>query len=82
MAEIVNTNQPGNHSTLATLNPGDYLLEAYCLEKPSTPRTLQILSWNSLDCRQPEQPFDINVGTFTLCGAIIKMQRSEDNGEE
>ena len=82
MAEIVNTNQPVNHPTLATLDPGDYLLEAYCLGKPSTPRTLHILSWNSLDCRQPEQPFDVNVGTFTLCGAIIKMQRSEDNGEE
>lgn len=82
MIDIVNSNEPVNHPTLATLDPGDYLLEAYCLEKPSPPRTLQILSWNSLNFRQPERHFDVNVGTFSLCGAIIKMQRFEDNGEE
>ena len=77
--EIIKTNQQG---PLPTLDPGDYLLEAYSLAKLATQRTLRILSWNSLDCQQPEQPFHVNVGTFTLCGAIIKMKNSEDNGEE
>ena len=79
MDEIVNTNQ---QVSLPTLDSGDYLVEAYSLGKLTTQRVLQILSWNSLDCRQPEQPFDVNVGTFALCGAIIKMEEPGNNGEE
>ena len=79
MAEIVNTNQ---RVSLPALDPGDYLLEAYSLGKLATQRVLlRILSWNSLDCRKAEQPFSVDVGTFTLQGAIIKVNATEDNEE-
>jgi len=77
--EIVNTNQMIG---LPALNPGDYLVEAYTAGKLAARRTLRILSWNSLNCAQPEQPFDVKVGTFALRGAIIKLNEVEDNGEE
>ena len=79
MDEIVNTNQ---HVNLPALDPGDYRLEVYSVGKLATQRGFRILSWDSLDCPQPQQPFDVNVGTFALCGAVITMKKSEDNGEE
>ena len=79
MDEVVNTNQ---RVSLPALDPGDYLLEAYSLGKLATQRVLlRILSWNSLDCRKAEQPFSVDVGTFTLQGAIIKVNATEDNEE-
>ena len=79
MDDVANTNQP---ISCPTLGSGDYLLEAYSLERLATRRVLRILPWDSLECRQPEQPLDVNVGTFTLRGAIIKMNDAEDNQEE
>ena len=79
MDEIVNTNQ---HVDLPALDPGDYRLEVYSVGKLATQRGFRIVSWDSLDCPQPRQPFNINVGTFALCGAVITMKKSEDHGEE
>ena len=79
MNEVINTNQQISYPDL---DSGDYLLEAYSSGKLTTRKVLQILPWDSLDCRQPEQPFDVNVGTFTLRGAIIKMSEYEDNREK
>ena len=79
MDEIVNTNQ---HVNLPALDPGDYRLEVFNAGKLATQRGFRILSWDSLDCPEPQQPFDVNVGTFALCGAVIRMKKSEDNGEE
>ena len=73
MDQFVNTNKP---ISLPSLCPGDYLLEAYSSGKLATQKVLRILPWNSLECRQPEQPFDVNVGTFTLCGASIKIEKT------
>ena len=79
MDEVVNTNQQVN---LPALDPGDYRLEVYNLGKFATQRGFRILSWNSLNSQQPEQPFDVNVGTFALCGSVITMKNPEDSGEE
>ena len=79
MDEIVNTNNPMG---FPSLRPGGYLLEAYSSGKLATRRVFQILSWDSLDCGQPEQLFDVNVKTFKLCGAVIKTIEPEDNREK
>jgi hypothetical protein len=79
MNEIVNTNQI---ICLPSLNPGNYLVEARIAGKLAVQRTLRILSWDAIDCAQPEYPFDVKVGTFALRGAVIKVNEVEDNGEE
>ena len=79
MDEVVNTNQ---RESLPALDPGDYLFEAYSVRKLIARRTLRILPWDSLDCIPPEHPFDVNVGTFTLKGAIIKVNEIQENQEE
>lgn len=72
--EIVNTNKP---VSLPPLSPGDYLFETYTSGRLATRRALRILPWDSLDCRQPEQPFNVDVGTFTLQGAIFKVTETD-----
>ena len=74
MDDIVNANQPISYPTL---NPGDYLLEAYNSERLAPPRVLRILSWDSLEHKQPKQPFSVDIGTFTLQGATIKVIESK-----
>ena len=68
--QLVDTNKP---IRVPSLTPGVYLFEAYSLGKLAARRVLQILPWDSLDCPEPKQPFDVNVGTFTQCGAVIGM---------
>ena len=76
--QFIDTNKP---ISLPVLSPGAYLLEAYNSRKLAAhPRVFQILPWDTLDCHQPKQPFGVNVGTFTLRGAKIKMNDTE--GEE
>ena len=70
MHQLVDTNRP---ISVPSLTPGVYLFEVYSLGKLAARRVLQILPWDSLDCPQPKQPFDINVGTFTQRGAVIRM---------
>ena len=79
MDEVVNTNQ---QESLPALDPGAYLFEVYSVRKLIARRTLRILPWDSLDCIPPEHPFDVNVGTFTLKGTIIKVNEIQDNEEE
>ena len=79
MHQLVDTNEP---ISIPSLTPGVYLFEVYSLGKRVTLRSLQILPWDSLGCHQPKQPFDVNVGTFTLCGATIKMSEVESNAGE
>ena len=76
MHQLVDTNKP---MSIPSLAPGVYLFEVYSLGKLVTRRSLQILPWDSLDCPQPKQPFDVNVGTFTQQGAVIKMNETTDN---
>ena len=76
MESIINTNQP---ISCPILGYGDYLLEVYSSRKLVTRRVLRVLAWDSLGYHQPKQPFDVNVGTFTLCGATIKMSEVESN---
>ena len=76
MHRLVDTNKP---MSIPSLAPGVYLFEVYSLRKLATRRSLQILPWDSLDCPQPKQPFNINVGTFTQQGAVIKMNEIADN---
>ena len=68
--QLVNTNRP---ISVPSLTPGVYLFEVYSLGKLAARRVLQILPWDSLNCPEPKQPFDINVGTFTQRGAVIRM---------
>ena len=77
--DVVNTNQP---ISCPGLGSGDYLLEAYNSGRLATRRVLQILPWDLLECNKPERPFDVNIGTFTLRGAEIKMSATESDGEE
>ena len=79
MESIINTNQP---ISCPILGYGDYLLEVYSSRKLVTRRVLRVLAWDSLECHQPKQPFDVNVGTFILCGATIKMSEVESNAGE
>ncbi len=79
MRQLVDTNKPMSVPTLA---PGVYLFEVYSSGKLVTRRSLQILPWDSLDCPQPKQPFDVNVGTFTQQGAVVKMNETADNAGE
>ena len=79
MHQLVDTNKP---ISIPSLAPGVYLFEVYSLGKRVTLRSLQILPWDSLGCHQPKQPFDVNVGIFTLCGATIKMSEVESNAGE
>ena len=79
MDEIVNANQRIN---LPALDSGDYLIEAYSSGRLATRRALRILPWDSLDCRKSEQPFSVDVGAFTLQGAIIKLKVTENNKGE
>lgn len=74
MDDVVNTNQP---VSCPPLDSGDYLLEAYNLGKLATRRVLRILPWDSLEYRQPEQPFFVDTGAFTLHGVIIKITKDE-----
>ena len=76
MNEIVNTNKS---ISFPPLNPGGYLIEAYSSGKLANQKPLRILPWDSLDCQQPEQSFYVNVETFTIQGAIIKVT---DNGRQ
>ncbi len=77
---LVETNKP--ISGIPSLDPGVYLFEVYITGKIAARRSLQILPWDSLDCPQPKQPFDVNVGTFTLQGAVININETIDNEEE
>ena len=70
MHQLVDTNKP---ISFPALSPGAYLFEVYSLGKRAAPRVLQILPWDSLECHRPKKLFDVNVGTFTVRGAIIKM---------
>ncbi len=70
MDRTVDTNKPMG---LPVLDPGNYLLEVHNLGEPIAQRVLRILSWDSLDCKKPEQPFLIGTGVFTLQGAIIRV---------
>lgn len=70
MHQLVDTNKP---ISVPSLTPGVYLFEVYSSGKLAARRVLQILPWDSLYCPQPKQPFDVNVGTFTQRGAVIKM---------
>ena len=70
MDRTVDTNKPMG---LPVLDPGNYLLEVHNLGEPIVQRVLRILSWDSLDCKKPEQPFLIDTGVFTLQGAIIRV---------
>ena len=70
MDEIVNTDKS---MSFPSLSPGDYLLEVRNSGKLATRRAFRILPWDSLDCSQPEQPFSVDIGTFTLQGAVIKV---------
>ena len=79
MDQVVNTNKP--ISSIPSLDPGVYLFEVYSFGKLAARRSLQILRWDSLDCPHPEQPFDVNGGTFTQQGAVIKMNEATDNAE-
>ena len=74
MDDVVNTNQP---ISCPALGSGDYLLEAHNSGRLATRRVLRILPWDSLEYRQPEQPFSVDIGTFTLHGAIIKVTEAE-----
>ena len=78
MDEIVNTNQI---IKFHAPKPGDYLVEAYIAGRLAARRRLRILSWDLLDSSQPEQPFDVKVGTFSLRGAIIKVNEAGENKE-
>lgn len=77
--EIANTNKPVN---LPPLSPGDYLFETYASGRLATRRALRILPWDSLDCQQPKQPFNVDVGTFTLQGAIFKVTEADRQEDE
>ena len=79
MDQLVNTNKP--IGSISSLDPGVYLFEVYSFGKLAARRSLQILPWDSLDCPHPERPFDVNVGTFTQQGAVIKMNETTDNAE-
>ena len=79
MHQLVDTNKP---ISVPPLDPGVYLFEAYNLGKLVARRSLQMLPWDSLGCPQPQQPFDVNVGTFTQRGAVIKMKGLEGNERE
>lgn len=68
MNQTIDTNKPIG---LPVLEPGNYLLEAHSLGKSVTQKVLRILSWDSLDSKEPEQPFSIDAGAFTLQGATI-----------
>lgn len=79
MHQLIDTNKS---ISIPRLVPGVYLFEVYSSGKLVTRRSLQILPWDSLDYPQPKQPFDINVGTFTQQGAVIKMNETADNAEK
>lgn len=79
MNQIVDTNKA---ISVPSLIPGVYLIEVYSLGRLTDRRSLQILPWDSLDCPQPKQPFDINIGTFTQQGAVIKINETTDSMEE
>jgi hypothetical protein len=78
MDEVVNTNQ---QIRFPSLNPGNYLVEVNIAGKLVARRTLRILSWNSLPCRQPKQPFSSRISPFILQGAIIKAAEEESSKE-
>ncbi|MYC76281.1 hypothetical protein F4X10_11010 [Candidatus Poribacteria bacterium] len=77
--DVVNTNQPISCPIFGT---GDYLLEVYNSGRLATRRILRILPWDSLECNQPEQSFEVNIGSFTLRGAEISMDATESDGGE
>ena len=70
MDDVVNTNHP---ISCSALDSGDYLLEAYDLGRLAARRVLRILSWDSLRCKQPKEPFTVDTEIFTLQGATIKV---------
>lgn len=70
MDDIVKANQP---ISCPTLNAGDYLLEVYNSGRLPPPKVLRILPWDSLEHRQPKQPFSMDIGRFTLQGTTIKV---------
>ena len=86
LLDISQLDEPILHQPVMTNNPiklpllssGDYLLEAYSLRKLVARRAFRILPWDSLNNTQPGQPFDVNIGIFTLRGAIIKMNQIEE----
>lgn len=79
MHQLIDTNKP---ISVCSLTPGVYLFEVYTLGKLVARRSFQIVPWDSLDCPQPKQPFDVNVGTFTQRGVVIKMNGLESNEGE
>ena len=79
MHQLIDTNKS---ISIPCLIPGVYLFEVYSLGKLVTRRSLQILPWDSLYCPQPKQPFNVNVGTFTQQGAVIKMNETVDDPGE
>ena len=70
----VNVNEPID---FPSDSPGDYLLEVYISRKLSDRKVCRIIPWETLVRRQPEQPFLVDVGKFTLQGAIIKVIETE-----
>ena len=80
MDRIVNTNKP--IVDFLSIPPGDYLLKAHSLGELITQRVYRILPWDSLECRQPKQPFSVDVKAFTLQGAIINVFDAEGQEEE
>ena len=79
MNQSVETNKP---ISVPSLTPGVYLFEVYTLGKFVPRRSFQILPWNSLGCPQPKQAFDINVGTFTQRGAVIRINETVYTAEK
>ena len=79
MHQPVDTNKP---ISVPSLDPGVYLFEVHNLGKLVARCSLQILPWDSLDCPQPKQHFDVNVGTFTQRGAVIRMNETVDIAEK
>ena len=76
--QIVNTNEP---VILPPLPPGDYLLQAYGSAGFAARRNFRIIPWDTLVCRQPEQPFSVDVEMFKLQGAIIEVSEVEGQGD-
>ena len=74
MHQLINTNKP---ISVPSLTLGVYLFEVYNLGKLVARRVLRILAWDALECRQPEQPFSVDVGKFTLQGVIINVIETE-----
>ena len=79
MNQLVETNKP---ISVPPLTPGVYWFEVHTLGKFVPRRSFQILPWDSLGCPQPKQAFDINVGTFTQRGTVIRINETTYTAEK